>query len=157
MQREERMVFVIKTKDEIQQLLRAEGLLHPLRRPRVLIRMPGISHEEAQAWEQRLEELRQQCGCTSGAISLGLFVVLFTLHAVLDSPLATAGPCLSDLCLQAGIFAFGLILSALAGKFMGLLSSSLQFRRACHELMHRPSAIRVLMPNFPSSCCGGRR
>jgi len=150
------MAFVIKTGDDIRELMRPEGPFHPFRKPRAFIRMPGLSPAEALAWEQRLENLRQRCGCTSGAVAMGLFAVLFTLHAVFDSPLATSSPSLSDLWLRGGVFAVGLILSALAGKFLGLLSASLQFRRACHDLLYRPSAIWAVMPNRSRPCCSGR-
>jgi len=137
------MLFVVRTEADLRLPLRVEGILHPFRKPPLLIRIPALSEPEARAWERRLENLRQQCGYTAGALATGAFVVLFvvcSLHKQLDgtrqSPAGNIGT-------PRRFFVAGLILSALIGKFLGLSMARIRFRRTCVDMHKRVQAIEA--------------
>lgn len=131
------MSFVVREKDDLQQLLRPEGLMHPFRKPRLLIRTPCMAEPEARAWEWRLENLRQQCGCSAGALALGGFALAFLTVSLHNSSPAIGKLALRESLLDGVIFIGGLILSALIGKFIGLSVAMVRYRRTCLELQDR--------------------
>jgi hypothetical protein len=135
--------FVVRRKADLRLLLQSEGILHPFRRPPFLLRIPELPEPEAGAWEQRLEGLRQECGCTSGALALGAFVVLFLVYALHSSLSALDHLQPRVLLLGGAFFVAGLILSALIGKFLGLSMAGIRFRRTCSELHQRLQALEA--------------
>jgi hypothetical protein len=150
------MVLVVKNADDIRELLRTEGMLHPFRKPRALIRIPELAPVEARAWEQRLENLRQQCGCTAGALAMGCFVIAFVVYSAWHSSTTPSPLTPAVLASQGAMLVIGLVLSALLGKFAGLLSASWRFRRACLELLERPKRNSRLALRPGHHCCGNR-
>lgn len=134
---------MILTKADLGLLLRPESVWHPFRKPRFRIRIPELPESESLAWEGRLENLRQQCGCTAGAIGLGAFVLLSVAYSLHDnSPVDTLG--LEAFVLRGAFLAAGLISSALIGKLLGLSVAQVRFRRACFELHKRLLAIEAV-------------
>lgn len=134
------MSFVVRTKDDLQQLMEPEGSMHSFRKPRLLIHVPQMADSEARAWEWRLEGMRQDCGCSAGAMGLCVFAVIFVAYALHNSsPSATLPP--GAFLLDGVIFVAGLILSAVAGKLIGLWMAAGRFRRTCLQLQER---LRIL-------------
>ena len=131
------MSFVARTKDDLHSLLRPEGIMHPFRKPQVLICMPQMAASEAKAWESRLESLRQQCGCSAGALAFCGFVFSFLIVSAHNNLLATGHPPLREFFAVGVVFLSGLILSALAGKFLGLTVARVRYRRTCFDLQER--------------------
>lgn len=133
----ESTIVVVRSKSDLRLLPRRESILHPFRKPPLAIRVPELPLPEAQAWEQRLENLREQCGCTAGAIALLAFVVgfvVYVLHRNLTMP-ENLSP--GSLWLGAVVFVAGVVLSALGGKFAGLWVADVRFRRIYRELQWR--------------------
>jgi hypothetical protein len=131
------MSFVVRTKDDLQTLLRSDNFLKSIRKPQLLIRIPNMAVSESKSWEWRLESLRQECGCSSGA--LGVFGFAFFVVSYL---LYTNSPAVRDLrtgvlALYGGVFVAGLALSAVIGKFIGLRISAIRFRQTCFKLHER--------------------
>ena len=150
------MIFVVRSKDDLWKMLQPESALHPFRKPRPVLQIPELPPQEAWLWEQRLDNLRQQCGCTSGALAMGLFVILFVTYSALNLSPAGNGE-LSSLAQEAAILIGGLICSALAGKFAGLLAASLRFRRTCLALHQRLHTKAMILPEPARSCCSNHR
>jgi len=146
------MTVVVRTADDLWKLLRPESVLHPFRKPRPLLQIPELPRREACLWEQRLDSLRQQCGCTSGAIAMGLFTILFVTYSALHISPASNWE-LASVAGQAAILVAGLIFSALIGKFVGLLAASLRFRRTCLALHQRLHTKTMIVPQPARSCC----
>jgi hypothetical protein len=136
------MSFIVRAEGDLLKLLQPEGRLHPSRKPTVLVRVPGLRDSEATAWEVRLENLRQQCGCAAGAIALGAFAIGGVVYALLQNSLALVNPPLTAILLQSGLFLVGLILSALLGKLLGLSLARIRYQRACLELQERLRSLR---------------
>ncbi len=147
------MAIVVTSKDDLWLLLKREGILHPFRKPQPLIRIPALSKREAEAWERRLENLRQQCGCQSGAFALAAFAVLFVGYSLANDVATASLLQLSDFARQGAILVAGLVVSALLGKFIGLWLASFRFRRTCLELHQRLHTKAMIMPTPIHSCC----
>jgi hypothetical protein len=111
--------------------------MHPFRKPQVLIRMPQMADPEARSWESRLESLRQQCGCSAGALALCGFVFFFLVGSAHNNLLATGHLELREFWVVGVVFLSGLILSALGGKFLGLSLARIRYRRTCFDLLER--------------------
>ena len=140
------MYFRVRTEADLLQLMRSESALHPFRKPPIRLDIPTLNRAEAAAWQLRLEELRQHCGCTSGAVFLGAFL-LANLAYVLGSavrPGFSLPATTKDLWLTGIIFLAGLIISALFGKLLGLSVSAFRFRRTCRALQSRLHAAEGL-------------
>jgi hypothetical protein len=150
------MTFVVKTKDDLWNLLQPESPWHPFRRPRPLIRIPELPPQEARAWEQRLDTIRQQCGCTSGALAMAAFALLFAVYSLRDLSSAAGSFGIASFAWQGTLLVAGLIASALMGKFLGLLSASIQFRRTCFDLHQRLHMKTMIVPQSVRSCCQNR-
>lgn len=115
-------------------LLRPQAILHPFYKPKVLVRIPGLSPDDNLAWERRIEPLAQECGCNTGAAALGLFLLLAAVAAILSkTPDDVRFPLVTYL-VWGGCFVTGLVLSALGGKLIGQIIAALRLRRACREL-----------------------
>lgn len=117
--------------------MRPESLVHPFRKPPFRIGIPQLSVRENAAWENRLQELSSQCGCTAGTVGLTLFVLASLAYLLWIASRATA-----DVPLHAGsstalggLFLAGLIGSALLGKLIGLTFAMLRFRQTCRRLL----------------------
>ena len=131
------MSFVVRKRDDLQHLPSPEGIMHPFRKPQLLIRIPQIAEPEARVWEWRLENLRQQCGCAEGAIALGVFALSFVAVAIYNTSPATGNLQRGEFLLDGVLFLGGLIVSALVGKFIGLSVAMVRYRFACFELQER--------------------
>ena len=155
MRTKDTMPILVTSKDDLWLLLKREGILHPFRKPQPLIRIPELSKREAEAWEHRLENLRQQCGRQSGAFALAAFAILFVAYS-LANDVATAGQLqLSDFARQGAILVAGLAVSALLGSLIALCFASFRFRRTCFELHQRLHTRAMIMPTSIHSCCAG--
>jgi len=51
--------------------------MYSFRKPRLLKHTPRMAEPEARTWQRRLGNLRQQCGCSAGALALGGFALAF--------------------------------------------------------------------------------
>jgi hypothetical protein len=133
------MPLLIRTEADLLALIRPQSLLHPFRKPPALLGIPQLSADENAAWCQRLEYLRQQCGCTAAAIGLGIFTLtgfVYVLTAALQTNPGTE-PDHQAILLNGAVFFAGLILSVLLGKLVGLTFAALRFRRTCRALQTR--------------------
>jgi hypothetical protein len=131
------MPLVVYQQNDLRNILRPEGILHPFRKPRLLIRIPHMPESEAMAWESRLEELRQACGCSGGALSLGAFVFGFVAVSLVNGSAVTGNLQLREHLLLGGIFLSGVIVSSLLGKLIGLCLTQVRYRRVCLRLQDR--------------------
>lgn len=129
--------LVIRSEQDLLPLVGAPAARTPWRRPRLLIRVAPMEEGEARAWEARLEGLRQQCGCTAGAVAMCAFVLCCVLFAAYSEPAAGAHPTVGELAFKGGLFIAGLILSAVGGKGLGLSMSRRRHRQTCLMLQQR--------------------
>lgn len=83
---------------------------------------------------------------------MGLFTIFFVTYSALKISPASDWQ-LASIVRQAAILVAGLILSALIGKFLGLLSASLRFRRTCIALHQRLHSKAMIVPQPARSCC----
>ena len=126
--------YVVRTPADLRMLLRPQAILRPIRKPGVLVRIPQLSPSECLVWQERLDPLTQECGCNTGTIAVGLFLVLAVAAALLfDSPNEVRFP-LATYLIGAACFLAGLILSAIVGKLFGQALAALRLHRACREL-----------------------
>jgi len=142
---------LIKSEADLQRLMRPESALHPFRKPPVVIDIAELTRAETAAWELRLEALRQSCGCTSGAVFLGI-LALASLAYVLASAVRPGFslPGKDENFWDDGaIFLLGLIISAALGKLVGLSFAAVRFRHTCRALQERVRAVA----NAPECCC----
>ena len=131
------MSYVVRTTTDIEPLLTPESIVHPFRKPRLSLQIPQMALSEVTAWESCFEALRQQCGCSAGAIALGVFVLCFAAFSVRNSSPASGQMSVRALVLYAALFVVGTTMSALLGKFVGLTVTLIRYRRACFELQKR--------------------
>jgi hypothetical protein len=133
---------LIRTEADLAQSLRRESIFHPFRKTPVVLNIPQLSAEENMLWQNRLESLRQECGCRASAIALGCFalagVVYVTVMAL--QPNSVAEPDYRALGLNGAVFFVGLVFSALFGKFLGLARANIRFHRTCRALVTRLAA-----------------
>jgi hypothetical protein len=130
---------LIRTEADLLALMRPQSLLHPFRRPTALLDIPQLAADENAAWGHRLEYFRQQCGCTAAVIGLGVFTLAsfaYVLAAALQTDPGIEPDCQAIL-FNGALLVAGLILSALAGKLVGLTFSALRFRQSCRALQTR--------------------
>jgi hypothetical protein len=130
---------LVRTEADLLALMRPESLLHPFRKPPVLIGMPRLSAAENAAWGRRLEYFRQQCGCTAALMGLGAFTLAslaYVVEAALDASPPIKPGCLPIIIGSTLLFA-GLIASTLLGKFAGLSLAAIRFRQTCRALQTR--------------------
>lgn len=139
------MVVIVRGQDDLVRLLQRESVLHPFRKPRVQIRVIGLSGPDAAAWEARLEHMRQQCGCTAGAIAMALFAVGFVAYA-LGADAATPASLWPQVMVQCVLLTGGLIGSALLGKMFGLYLERLRYESACLALRRQLSLVSQSAP-----------
>jgi hypothetical protein len=131
--------MLIRTEADLLALMRPQSLLHPFRKPPVLLAIPQVPADENAAWADRLEYLRQECGCTAAVIGLGVFT-LASFACVLAAALQTnpgIEPDYQVILFNAAWLVAGVILSALFGKLVGLTLAALRFRRTCRALLAR--------------------
>jgi hypothetical protein len=90
-------------------------------------------------WQNRLESLRQECGCRASAIALGCFALAGVVYVTVTAlrPNIVTEPDYQVLGLNGAVFFAGLVFSALFGKFMGLTRANILFRRTCRALVAR--------------------
>ncbi|PYL09041.1 MAG: hypothetical protein DME33_05620 [Verrucomicrobia bacterium] len=137
------MSFIVRTNDDLQQFMRSEGTQRRFRKLRLVIQVPQMTDPEARSWESRLERLRQECGCSTGALGLCLFTLISVKYALYNSSACATVPKLGTLLLNGVTFVTGLILSAVAGKFIGLWIAASRFQRICLELQQRLRNLEV--------------
>lgn len=130
--------IVIKTESDARNLLRLQQL-YSLNRPRVLIRIEGLPQQEARVWEDKLDTIRQMCGCRSGAAAVVIFILAAVGYGLLAEPhtLISHG----NVALDTGAFAAGLVLSGIIGKLIGLSAASTKYRYICRQLIERVQAL----------------
>jgi hypothetical protein len=129
--------LVIQREQELLPLVYSGGSRKAFRKTRLVIRVPRMEEVEARAWESRLESLRQQCGCSTGAVAMCVFVIFYVLYATYNAPAADSNPALGELAVRGGIFFAGLVLSAVGGKTFGLYMGMRRHRRTCLILQQR--------------------
>jgi hypothetical protein len=135
--------FFVCTAEDLQRLIAYKQRFHPFRKPRVLLRVRGMGQAEACSWETKLEDIRQLCGCTSGAFAIVAFAIASVAYAVISGSLIGGNSRPGAILIQSGVFVIGLILSALVGKLLGLLRARMLYLRTCFDLMQRLSGIRA--------------
>jgi hypothetical protein len=133
-------MIIVRGSSELQQVLRAGA---PLRRPQLRIAVPHMAAREARSWESRLDTLREDCGCRAGAFALAGFVFCFLVAAVLDDAAIADGHAAVSLAVYGGGFVGGVVLSALAGKLIGLWLATVRFRRVCRQLQEHLRAFEA--------------
>ena len=140
------MPLLIRTEADLLALIRWQSLLHPFRKPpALLLNIPQLPADENAVWSQRLEYLRQQCGCTAAAICLGVFTLasfVYVLAAALQTKPGIE-PDRQAMLFNGALFFAGLILSALLGKLVGLTFAALRFRQTCRALQTRLQTLQA--------------
>ena len=134
--------LVVRSEADLGRVLQRKELLHPFRKPRVFLRNSGLSELETRAWEQQLENLRQECGCTEGALALVAFMVLYGLYVLKAGLLGPDVHRPGAAGLAVGFLVGGLILSPLVGKLVGLALAEARYRRTCGKLGERLRSIQ---------------
>lgn len=137
------MPLIIRTEADLLALTRPHSLLHPFRRPAAQIDFPQLAGEENVAWGQRLEYLRQQCGCRASVMGLGAFTAASFVYVLVAALRTNPGgePDYHAMLFDGALVFGGLILSALIGKFVGLSVAALRFRRACRAILARIASL----------------
>ena len=128
------MPYVVRGPADLRMLLRPQAILRPFLKPGVLVRIPGLSPSQCEAWQQRLTPLTQECGCNTGTLAVGIFLAISVLAVFFtDIPGDVRFP-LRNYLIGSACFVGGLILSAFLGKLSGQMLAALRLRRACQEL-----------------------
>ena len=126
--------YVVRGPADLRMLLRPQAILRPFLKPGVLVRIPGFSPSQCEAWQQRLTPLAQECGCNTGTLAVGIFLAITVLAVFFtDIPGDVRFP-LRNYLIGSACFVVGLILSAFLGKLSGQMLAALRLRRACQEL-----------------------
>jgi hypothetical protein len=126
--------YVVRSPADLRMLLRPQAILRPFLKPRVLVKIPGLSPDKCLAWEQRLTPLTQECGCNTGTLAVGVFLAVIVLAVFFtDIPGDVRFP-LGTYLVGSACFVAGLILSAFLGKLTGQMLAALRLYRACREL-----------------------
>jgi hypothetical protein len=132
-------MIVIKTANDIENMLLA---YRPKLLPTggsVVLAMPGLSQSELESWQIKLNTLHRECGCSMSAKFLLASLLLYILYNIPIHPLSF-GILASKVVL--GIVV--LIVSGAIGKFTGLTIAQIKFKRSCRQLLRqlRPLEIR---------------
>lgn len=137
MERQLSSPLIVSAATDVDRLLRREGILHPFRKPQAVIRVARLPTNQAVAWERQLENVRQQCGCAHGAVTLGIYVLASVAYLLRHSTLTNHDSHPETALISGLLFAGGLIVNALSGKFAGLLVATVRYQRICTELKER--------------------
>jgi len=117
---------VVRDRAELRALLGSRELY--AKRP-LALELPGLSAQEAFAWSERLNGLRNECGCSLGAkcMAAGFLAALAAL-AVLHGPFTPA------LLLRLPLAAVAAVVCAGLGKAAGILMARRRLRREIASL-----------------------
>jgi hypothetical protein len=124
---------------ELVELSHAGSLFHPFRKPAVRLELPTLSARENAVWQDRLEALRQECGCRAAVAALAVFVlagIAWVLVAALQ-PNRGGETDYSAIGIYSAASLAGLVLCTLLGKFAGLAQAHGRYRRTCRALLQR--------------------
>ena len=94
----------------------------------------SIRHDRIEAVAKGMET---QLAELPGALAFCGFVFSFLIVSAHNNLLATGHPPLREFFAVGVVFLSGLILSALAGKFLGLTVARVRYRRTCFDLQER--------------------
>ena len=121
------LVFTVATSDDLEQLAR-----QPRRSFAVHLAMPCLSIRERTQWEETLNTLARECGCSlgGGTALTGIAVSLGAEFAHGPPRLAALGP------LTARVLVVAVALGGL-GKTLGVIRARRQFRAACAQLRNQ--------------------
>jgi hypothetical protein len=120
-------ILVVSCKDLLRLSRNAHALsaVHdPLR-----LRLPTLTAQTNQRWQDRLEAYRTDCGCGFGAIC-GILAAIVGIAAWFPFRSLTFATVLSAVLRAGG----ATLMFALAGKLLGLKVAAWRFRRACTRL-----------------------
>ena len=140
---------------ELIELPHSGGFFHLLRKPPVRLELPMLSAHENAAWQDRLDQLQQECGCRAAAAGLAAFVlagIAWVLFAALQ-PNRGEAPDYSVIGMYSAAFVAGLILCTLLGKLAGLALAHVRYRRTCRALLQalqKPGSEYSFPPCTPS-------
>jgi hypothetical protein len=136
--------FVVSSGDDFDRLTRAGSSWATLDEiPRLLIRLPGLSSSEARVWEEKLETLRQSCGCAAAAQGMAVFSLACAVTGGLGAFPAIDRFGAGGLAAAGLAFAAGLALSAVVARGVSLYVARLRYRRMCFRLIGRLHAVRL--------------
>jgi hypothetical protein len=139
------MPYVVRGPVDLRMLLRPRAILKPFDKPQVLVRIPELTAEEAQTWERRLAPLTHECGCGTGAATLGIYLLaVMAVAAFANVPDDLRQPLATYLVWGGGFFA-GLFASAMLGKTFGQGLAAYQLWRTCVALEKLLAERRVVV------------
>jgi hypothetical protein len=128
------MPYVVRGPVDLRMLLRPRAILKPFDKPQVLVRIPELTAEETQAWQRRLAPLTHECGCGTGAATLGIYLLaVMAVAAFANVPDNVRQP-LATYIVWGGGFFIGLLASAMLGKTFGQGLAAYRLWRTCVEL-----------------------
>ena len=109
----------------------------------IRLEIPIVSETERHSWQTQLNNYKNDCGCSTGAIFLSatlVVVVAIVIVTAFNSPVTST--------IKIGLAGIPVLLfSALVGKMLGLIIAHLKFKRACAKLLERLKGTAV------HSCC----
>ena len=100
-----------------------------MRRCTVLLQLAGLGAVEAAKWEQRLNRETRACGCEAGALGMVVGIALLLGFAVTHRDAFITSP--KPTAIAAALL---VVMSALAGKSLGLLAARRRLVHALREL-----------------------
>lgn len=122
---------IIHAASDLQEILGTSNGVWIKQKPRLLIRVRNVPVAQGQRWEAQLEELRSDCGCTAGAITVAVYSTILVLFCLTDQ---TSPPTVTVLERFAG-WMVGLMAVGCAGKAVGIYRARARYRRVCLEIL----------------------
>ena len=132
------VTYTVRSESDLIGLRQTLSLSKFGRRQQITLLLPGLESAKRSQYEQSLNRLLRECGCSWGAafalVSVGTVLVLRLVH----SPSVSFSYFLISL-----LFALALMVPAAGiGKILGLLRARCRFKRTCLELQNSIAAGR---------------
>jgi hypothetical protein len=117
---------------DVVSLMTYKGLLEARHGGEIKLRIPALSLKDTQSFENSLNKYREECGCSSGKISLFAALGLAVIYLVLRHDISVKGIITGVTILGASGAA-----GAIIGKIAGLAVANVKFRQTCAEILAR--------------------
>ena len=121
---------------EVASLMSYKGLLEARRRGPIKLRIPALSLKDTQSFETSLNKYREECGCSSGKISLFAALGLAVIYLVLRHDISVKGIIAGVIILGASAAA-----GAIIGKIAGLAVANIRFRQTCADILDQLNSV----------------
>jgi hypothetical protein len=122
--------MVIRSREEISQLVQKQPHLHRRRGEPVVLEIAGLQSEGRRRWEFEINRFYHDCGCSAGTIGLFIAVLAFVL---LDASSQVTFRSFSWRDIVA--FLAACILGAAVGKAIGLWRARAKLRESVRRLI----------------------